>query len=210
MRWLRGRLPVPELIAIASQADLDYLLMTRLPGADGTDAHENLGGALFVQQFADALRMVHSVPPANCPFAASVTDLLAIAAERVRRGTVRREHFPARYLGQSPRELLDILHALRPQAEDIVLTHGDPSLPNFLFQDGEVSGIIDLGLVAVSDPYRDLAIAARSITWNMGGRWMRPFFEAYGAPLDERRIEFFVLLDEFVMARPDEAPLHMT
>ncbi|HEV2067791.1 MAG TPA: phosphotransferase [Thermomicrobiales bacterium] len=98
--------------------------------------------------------------------------------------------------------MLQALHDLRPGEEGTVLTHGDASLPNILFHRGQVSGYIDLGLAGIADPYRDLGLAARSLARNMGGKWVRPFLEAYGAPMDERRLEFFILLDVFVGALP--------
>lgn len=36
LQWLTGRLPVPNVVAIADQDGTDYLLMTRLPGRDGS------------------------------------------------------------------------------------------------------------------------------------------------------------------------------
>lgn len=202
LRWLAGLLPVPTVLAAASRDDTDYLLMTKIPGADGSDERLLRKDSRFVELVADALRTVHSVPVADCPFDASVERLLEVAERRVSQGVLRAHHFPSRYLGRSPRELLDILKQLRPSDEAAVFTHGDPSLVNILFHRDRVSGIIDLGLAGISDPYRDLGIAARSLTLNMGGRWVRPFLQAYGASPDHLRLEFFALLDEFVMARP--------
>lgn len=145
---------------------------------------------------------MHALPTSDCPFSASVDDLLAIAEQRVRQGVLSAGDFPSHYLGRSPRELLEVLHDLRPRDEGAVFTHGDASLPNFLFHRGQVRGYIDLGLAGVADPYRDLGLAARSLTRNMGGKWVRPFLEAYGAPMDEPRLEFFILLDVFVGAPP--------
>jgi aminoglycoside 3'-phosphotransferase-2 len=202
LAWLRGRLPVPEVVAFAGDGGSDFLLMTKLPGRDGSDARTYRDGARFIALLAGALRTVHAVPVDGCPFAAPVDDLLAIAEQRVNDGTLTADDFDARYLWRSPREMLRLLHDLRPGAEGAAFTHGDASLPNVLFHRGAVSGFIDLGLAGVADPWRDLALAARSLTRNMGGRWVRPFLEAYGAPLDEPRIEFFILLDEFTGALP--------
>lgn len=176
--------------------------MTKLPGRDGNDDRVIRGGMQFVELLAHALRTVHALPTTDCPFSAPVDSLLEIAEDRVSRGALQSSDFPAHYLGRPPRELLQALHELRPGDEGAVFTHGDASLPNLLFHRGQVSGYIDLGLAGVADPYRDLALAARSLTRNMGGKWVRPFLEAYGAPMDEPRLEFFILLDEFIGALP--------
>jgi aminoglycoside 3'-phosphotransferase-2 len=99
-------------------------------------------------------------------------------------GKMTAAHFPPEYLGRSPEELFDSLRQLRPASTEMVFTHGDASLPNFLFNNKRISGYIDLGRAGVTDLYRDLGDAARSITRNMGGRWVHPFFAAYGVPLD--------------------------
>lgn len=202
LRWLKGRLPVPEVVTIASQDGTDYLLMTKLPGGDGSDDRVHRDGERFVELLAHALRTVHGVPTADCPFSATIDSLLEVAEQRVSHGALATSDFAASYLGRSPDELLGILHQLRPSEEGAIFTHGDASLPNLLFDRGHVSGFIDLGLAGISDPYRDLGLAARSLTRNMGGKWVRPFLHAYGAPMDEPRLEFFILLDEFVGARP--------
>lgn len=202
LRWLKGRLLVPDVVAIAGQDGTDYLLMTKLPGRDGSDDRVHRDGKPFIELLAEALRTVHGTPIADCPFSATIDDLLDIAERRVSDGTLTADDFPPHYFGRSPRELLRALHELRPGDRGAVLTHGDASLPNVLFHRGQVSGFIDLGLAGISDPYRDLALAARSLTRNMGGKWIHPFLQAYGAPMDEPRLEFFILLDVFVGAPP--------
>jgi kanamycin kinase/aminoglycoside 3'-phosphotransferase-2 len=203
IEWLKGKLPVPEVIAIETLDSFDFLLMTRLEGIDGTDAHETMGGQRFIECLAQGLQEVHSLPTTDCPFVTTVDDLIEFARQRVEMGKLAAEHFPPGYLGRSPEDLFDSLCQLRPVESEMVFTHGDASLPNFLFNDDAISGYIDLGQAAVTDRYRDLGDAARSITRNMGGRWVRLFFEAYGAPMDDQRVEFFILLDHFVMDRPD-------
>jgi aminoglycoside phosphotransferase len=202
IEWLMGKLPVPDVIAIATQGGFDYLLMTRLAGIDGTDAHAEMGGDRFIECLDQGLREVHSIPTTSCPFVSTVGDLIEVARERVEMGILTTAHFPPGYLGRSPEELFDSLCQLRPASTEMVLTHGDASLPNFLFENNRISGYIDLGQAGVTDRYRDLGDATRSITRNMGGRWVQPFFAAYGVPLDSWRVEFFVLLDHFVMDLP--------
>lgn len=86
----------------------------------------------------------------------------------------------------------------RPATEDLVFTHGDYCLPNVVINGDAVSGFIDLGLAGVADRYQDLALGARSLTYNFGLEWVPLFFETYGIVQPaQARIDFYKLLDEF-------------
>ncbi|GAC1535846.1 MAG: hypothetical protein NVS2B7_05120 [Herpetosiphon sp.] len=79
-----------------------------------------------------------------------------------------------------------------------MFTHGDFCLPNIVIHNGQVGGFIDVGRAGVGDPFRDLALCARSIAFNFGRAWVPVFFAAYGLPRPEpARLAFFRLLDEF-------------
>ena len=61
-----------------------------------------------------------------------------------------------------------------------------------------LSGFIDGGRAGLADPYQDLALAARSLASHLGPLWVPEFFGRYGiGPVDERKLRFYTLLDEF-------------
>ena len=60
--------------------------------------------------------------------------------------------------------------------------------------DGIVTGYVDLGELGVADRWCDIAVAAWSVTWNVGPGWENLFYESYGVQPDEQRIEFYRLL----------------
>jgi len=109
-----------------------------------------------------------------------------------------RADFDEERLGSTAQELLTELEAWRPVDESRALTHGDPCLPNVLFDKGQFVGFIDCDRVGVADPYQDLALAARSIGSNLGRSWVPVFFRQYGIDNpNERKLAFYRLLDEF-------------
>ena len=61
-----------------------------------------------------------------------------------------------------------------------VLVHGDACLPNFIFQDDNFSGYIDLGDLMVADPEVDFSAAIWSLQYNLGAGYGLVFLEKYG------------------------------
>ncbi|MDP3770607.1 MAG: phosphotransferase [bacterium] len=61
-----------------------------------------------------------------------------------------------------------------------VLVHGDACLPNFIFQDDNFSGYIDLGDMMVANPEVDFSAAIWSLQYNLGLGYGRMFLEKYG------------------------------
>lgn len=66
------------------------------------------------------------------------------------------------------------------QGKDSVFIHGDACLPNFIFHNSELYGIIDLGDAGIGDREDDLAAAVWSLDFNHGPGLGVPFLKAYG------------------------------
>ena len=216
--WLAGRLPVPRVYWQGPGT----LLLEALPGRDASEPDQD--PALVVALLAEGLRRLHGLTAEDCPFDARPPVLLAQARHRMERGLVDEADFDEERLGRSAADLWEELLDLAPHApcEEAVFTHGDYCLPNVLIEAieppdpmgyvgghgggragghtsrGRLGGFVDLGRAGLGDPYRDLALAERSITSNLGRSWVAPFFAAYGLPEpDPVRRRFYLLLDEF-------------
>lgn len=201
--WLAGRASTPPALVHAVHGGTGWLLTGAVDGVPSHDPrHRMRSVAPLVEALGQGLRRFHDeLPVAQCPFAAGVDLLLERAEARVAAGGVDPSSMAATYRRHTPAELLDQLRASRPAepADDLVVAHGDPGLPNLLVDAsaGEVTGIVDLGRLGVSDRHRDLAIAARSLVQNFGAEVGYRFFDGYGLPHpDPLRLEFYVLLDE--------------
>jgi aminoglycoside 3'-phosphotransferase-2 len=63
---------------------------------------------------------------------------------------------------------------------------------------GNFTGFIDCGRLGLADRHQDLALACWSVEYNLGKEWVMPFFALYNGPvIDEKKIAFYRLLDEF-------------
>lgn len=197
LRWLQQvNLPAPIVLAELTENHHHWVLMTALPGQDLASAN-TLSAAQTIDILATALRTLHQIPLAQCPFDHPLQQRIGLARERVRAGLVDETDFDDERLGRSAEDVLAELLSTQPNTHDLVVAHGDACLPNFMAQGGRFSGFIDCGRLGISDRYQDLALAARSIGRNLGLEWVKPFFERYGIEPDEQRMRFYCLLDEF-------------
>lgn len=198
LRWLNQHgMPAPAVLDATTENHRHWLLMTALPGRDLASATD-LPPAQIVGIMATALRTLHQVPIAECPFDHRLGPRIATAKDRAIAGLVDEADFDEKRLGRTAMDLFQELLSSRPlDTDDLVVAHGDACLPNFMAQTGLFTGFLDCGRLGISDRYQDLALAARSIDRNLGAEWVAPFFREYGAAPDERRITFYCLLDEF-------------
>jgi aminoglycoside 3'-phosphotransferase II len=195
LRWLAGRVPVPNVIAYERVGDDRYLFTQAI---DGVAAHAVTEQRLdAVRALADGLRLLHALDVGACPFDARLDKMMAKARANALAGRVDETDFDDVRLGRSALDLLGELEATRPGCEDLVVTHGDYCLPNVILRNGAVAGFIDVGRAGVADRHQDFAAAAYSIAYNYGEQFVAPFFEAYGMDPELKRIAFYQLLDEF-------------
>ncbi len=110
----------------------------------------------------------------------------------------------AAYAHVSDDRLVEILLQGAPAAaarqDRRVLTHGSPTLGHLWCDRGSAVGLVDWGRAAVADPYRDLAVAARSVATDMAPILVTVLFERYGerSP-DPVRLDWYSLAAELLV-----------
>jgi len=138
------------------------------------------------------------LPITSCPFDHRREKRMAVAKARMQAGSVDETDFDETRLGKSAETLFAELESRRPGREDLVVTHGDACLPNFIASEEGFSGYIDCSRLGVADRYQDIALACRSIAYNFGEALVQPFLDRYGMPAaDPVRLDYYRLLDEF-------------
>lgn len=197
LRWLRGRVAVPRVVAFQQHAGYELLVTRALAGVDASAVPTSRRKACVVG-VASALRELHAQAIHDCPFDLGARRQIEQAHANVAAGCVDETDFDDERRGRRALDLLQDLERDRPENEDRVLTHGDTSLPNLIFDGTRFSGFVDCGRVGVADRYQDLAVAARSIDYNYGSAFVQPFFAAYGLTQpDQAKLAWYRLLDEF-------------
>ncbi|GGM12209.1 APH(3') family aminoglycoside O-phosphotransferase [Deinococcus aerophilus] len=197
LRWLWGRVPVPRMMGYEIEGNHEYLAMTRIPGLDASHPDVLLHPQRLVSLLARALRELHALPVRECPFNMSLPVMLARARERVAAGVVDETDFDEERRGRTAVGVFNELVRTRPETEDLVVTHGDACLPNFIVNGEYIDGLIDVGRAGLADRHADLALTHRSLTRNLGAEYAEQFLDLYGREsIDLQKLDYYRLLDE--------------
>lgn len=208
LRWLEGRLPAPKVLDAFQEDGKQYLLMSRIPGKMACDPEYTKDPERLAQMLADALKMLWQVDISHCPKHRRLENDLLEARDRIRLGLVDIEDTEPETFApggfENPEALLAWLEDNQPEL-DPVFSHRDLCLPNVFFEDGKISGFIDLGDCGISDRWRDIALCHRSLKANISGHYATEpnpdfdpdiLFEKLGITPDRHKLRYYMLLDE--------------
>lgn len=210
VKWLNGRVTVPDILAYQIEREKAYTLMTKVEGNMLCEEAYLTAPDRLIKLVAKGLRMLWSVNVEDCPLKASRLDeRLKAARYNVENNLVDLDNVEPETFGPggfaSPEELLCWLELNKPE-EDIVLTHGDFCLPNIFVDNNRTISFIDLGKMGPADRWQDIAIALRSLEHNFSGKYnggiayfqFEPdmLLDELGIEMDEKKNRYYMLLDE--------------
>ncbi|MDV6374537.1 APH(3') family aminoglycoside O-phosphotransferase [Deinococcus arenicola] len=197
LRWLAGRVPVPRVVGYEVEGGVEYLALTRVPGLDASHPDVLFHPDRLVDLLARALRELHALPLRECPFKMSLSVTLPHVRERVAAGVVDETDFDDEREGRTAISIFNELARTRPASEDLVVTHGDACLPNFIVNGEFIEGLIDVGRAGIADRHADLALTHRSLVRNLNAEYAEQFLELYGRErVDAGKLAYYRLLDE--------------
>lgn len=197
LAWLGAAgAPVPHLLESMKAPNARAAL--RMDALVGMRALEcNLPPDAIATAIAIALRELHGIPAADCPFDASLGRRLAEARANVAAGLVEPQEFDEANLGLDPTALLARLLAMEQPVESLVVTHGDATLANVVIAPDGTAGFIDCARAGLADRDQDLALMARDIRNELGDEAEATFWREYGIAPDSARLAYYELLEEF-------------
>jgi len=197
-QWLTGKIPVPQIVFFEHSEQYDYLCMTELQGQSLDYYINKIDKRQIVKYYAQSLKLLHSLKIDSEALVQNLDERLAEAAYNIENNLVNISQLQLENRGIKPEQLFKKLLSIKPSESDLVFTHGDYCLDNVIFDNGKLSGFIDLNNGGVADKYQDIALAVRSIEDEFGGEMVSFFYKQYGlTEVDSQKIEFYILLDEF-------------
>jgi aminoglycoside 3'-phosphotransferase-1 len=196
--WLKSRMLAPHTEGFVRTERQAWLLMTALPGKTAyqvmTESPEACQSVVDI--LATFMRRLHSIPVDECPFNSKHDYRLALARKRIDSGLVDTDDFDDERETWTAEDVWNAMQSFLPLTPDLVVTHGDFSLDNFLISDRGEVGCIDVGRLGIADRYQDLAIL-----WNcleeFGKSLQSRFLQQYGCEhIDVEKLQFHLMLDE--------------
>lgn len=199
LRWLQGKLPVPQVYAYGKTAQVEYLYLSEIQGIMACDPYFQSNKPLLISLLADALHMVHAVTAQNCPFQQVLQQRLEEVEHRIATGQIDEVKFSGYFPELSLQEWYERVKQDRPPVDDLVFTHGDFCLPNILIdpEKKRISGLIDWGRAGVADRHEDLNSMCWSLGYNFNKSWIPLLRTAYGEELiNPQLVAFYQLFDD--------------
>ncbi len=208
MTWLKGKVPVPEVVYYGEQDGYAFLLMTEADGSMACDCPRDTVGehdmvhepiAQTVKLLADALLMMQAIDISTCPCENTLDYKLKRALYNIECDLVDLDDFEESNDFSSPMELYKWLVENRPP-EVLCFTHGDFCLPNIFIDGKTVTGFIDTGRGGIADKWQDIALCVRSLGYNLRHteqqKYIDLLFTHLGITPDEAKIRYYILLDD--------------
>ncbi|OUM66124.1 hypothetical protein PIROE2DRAFT_6749 [Piromyces sp. E2] len=181
IKWLKNKIPVPEVICHEVSNNKSYLLMSKVNGKMACDNFYLDHSDKLLLQLSKVFKMIW------------------------KKGMIDVNSFNVPGYS-NPKELLLWLENNKPDYEP-VFSHGDLCLPNIFIEGDNIKGFIDLGDSGVSDKWFDIALCYKSLKNNFngtfGGKIYSDFdpnllFKALQIQPNMKKIQYFILLDELL------------
>ena len=195
-----------------------FFVSKRLKGtADVTTIVGTEDAPKIFQQYVATLAQIHTLDPAdlNLPQLGKVTpDQAAITQVELFERNYREqanEPFPA------VEYMIRWLKKNQPEPTGVSIIHGDYRLGNFMFEDGQITGIIDWEQVHLGDPTEEIAFMYWAL-WSLQAlcpidQFVQLYQQATGKVIDETTLAYyrvFIELKMFVVGLTGMASFYAT
>lgn len=200
LKWLKGKLEVPEIVLYDCDKENEFLITRSLDGEMTCSDNYVKNPDLALMVIKDAFDKIYEVDISNCPFDTSNRRRLSLVTNNVKKGLVKTEDLSKETIekyGTVENVLKYLLDNQFP--EELCFSHGDPSLPNIFGIRDKFTGFIDVGECGVADKWFDIAICEKSIRRNLGEEYVSKFYEMLNIKQDKEKVSYYILMLELLV-----------
>lgn len=197
LKWLNGKLLVPEIVMFDFDDNTEFLITKAIPGEMVCSDYYIKNPDLAIKIIKEAFDNLYNVDISSCPFDVSNNYKLSLVEKNVKDGLVKDKDLKEETLKKygNTKNLLQYLKDNRFE-EELCFSHGDTSLPNIFSLNCKFSGFIDVGECGIADKWFDLAICEKSIRRNLGEKYVSKFYEELNIVPDRKKIDYYLLMME--------------
>lgn len=196
--WLEGKIPVPKIIFYEKLNDFEFLCLTELQGKTLEYYIDKIEAEKIIKQYAVSLKKLHSLKIDKTALVQNLDMKIFRAKFNFESELIDLAELQPENQAHSPKELFAKLLSIRPSDLELVFTHGDYCFDNLIFDNDNLSGLIDIGNGGIADKYQDIALAVRNIQDSFSPEMVDLFYDIYGLDCpNKNKIDFYMLLDEF-------------
>lgn len=127
MLWLKGKLPVPEVLYFERYENENFLLMREIEGVVGYEDYEKRKDPnLMVNIYSESVRLFQSIDISDCPFDNSINNRLKELEYLLSHNlaAIDSDNWEDDTPFKTPDELYSFLQSHKPN-EELVFSHGD-------------------------------------------------------------------------------------
>lgn len=188
LKWLEERQDIPKIYYWNKIKNKMYLLMEFKEGTPSCDC-EDIGF-----QVGKKLKDFHNIDIKECKFTNSSVDIILKKCMNNIDSILPqvKEILP----GYNKEKVIEFLEINKPK--DVVVIHGDYSLPNILISEKEIN-LIDLRDLSISTKYYDLYYAIKSFERNNKENEIDDFLRGYGiSQLEDKYMKWMEIVDKSI------------
>lgn len=204
LKWLKKYVAAPDVYFNKKIEGTYYLVMEKLPGVMFQELLTEIPIKDFIIKYAKLIKQFHSINYEGLPYNHDLKSKLKQVYQTVNKSEVKEQYFEREIKHLDGKQVYQLMMENMVDSEDLVLCHGDVCMPNIIMENNNLSGFIDIIGVGVCDRYLDIAIALRTLRYNLElygysleCEYIKLFKDSYGIDkLDCEKIKFYFLLDE--------------
>ena len=221
LKWLSGKLPVPEIKYYDEYNGLSFMLTTAIKGYKAGTSNDEVRKPFenTIRLLADGLLMFQSIDISDCPFTNNFNVSFKNAAYNIETNSYYPDYISVNAnfanifnfndsndkSSITPLGLYNFLNKNKPQEsrEEICFSHGDYGLTNTFIDGNSITGFIDIGGGGIADKWNDIAICVRSIGYHSRSldemkKYVDLLFERLSIVPDWDKINYYIWFSRMI------------